>query len=222
VSGHGVAIGEGEYKDEHSTGAVGAIIEAKEGETVTFSHSVAAGSGGSTRPDDLWLASIARRVGNEAPMPASTADREQLIRRVTLDILGVVPTAEEIAAFAADGSADALEKLVKRLQAGGVVALPWIGRLPTGETKFRVVAADPDAAKRPRLASSPGRFVLGDSVHLQVSQLTEGDRRVNSAEILFFGPDPKKESPHKPYVIALPEGGVHTGWDGFVGRESCG
>jgi hypothetical protein len=214
VSGHGVAIGEGEYKDEHSTGAVGAIIEAKEGETVTFSHSVDAGSGGWTRPDDLWLASIARRVGNEAPMPASTADREQLIRRVTLDILGVVPTAEEIAAFAADGSADALEKLVKRLQAGGVVALPWIGRLPTGETKFRVVAADPDAAKRPRLASSPGRYVLGDSVHLQVSQLTEGDRRVNSAEILFFGPDPKKESPHKPYVIALPEGGraYGIGW----------
>ena len=206
VSGHGLAIGAGEYKDEHSTGAVGAIIEAKEGEPVTLTHSVDAGTGGWTRPDDLWVASIARRVGNEAPMPASTADREQLIRRVTLDILGDPPTAEEIAAFAADASADALEKLIKRLQAGGAAALPWKGRLPTGETKFRVVAADPDAAKRPRSASEPGRYVLGDGVHLQVTQVTEGDRLMNSAEILFFGPDPKKESPHKPYQITLPEG----------------
>jgi beta-lactamase regulating signal transducer with metallopeptidase domain len=202
VSGHGIAIGAGEYPDEHSTGAVGAIIEAKEGETVTLSHSVDAGTGGWTQPDDLWLATIAGRVANEAPMPASAADREQLIRRVTLDLTGVAPTPEEIAAFTVDNTPDALAKLTARLQTQPRIE-PFAGKLPTGETKFRVIAAEPNAAKAPRTANAPGRYVLGDGVHLQVRQLTEGDKRTNSAEIFFFGPDPKKESPHKPYLIGF-------------------
>ena len=153
VLGHGIAIGAGEYPDEHSTGAVGAIIEAKEGETVTLSHSVDAGTGGWTQPDDLWLATIAGRVANEAPMPASAADREQLITRVTLDIFGVAPTAEEIAAFTVDNTPDALAKLTARLQTQPRIE-PFAGKLPTGETKFRVIAADPNAAQAPRPATA--------------------------------------------------------------------
>ena len=40
VLGHGLAIGAGAYQEEFSTGAVGAIIEAKEGDDVRLSHSV--------------------------------------------------------------------------------------------------------------------------------------------------------------------------------------
>jgi beta-lactamase regulating signal transducer with metallopeptidase domain len=205
VMGHGIAIGAGEYADERSTGTVGAIIEAKEGDVLTLSHSVDAGTGGWTRPDDHWLVTIAGRVANEAPMPASAADREQLIRRVTLDILGVAPTAEEISAFTADETPDALATLTARLQATPRVE-PFIGKLPTGETKFRVLPADPNAATAPRSATAPGRYVLGDGVHLQVRQITENGQRRNSAEILFFGPDPTKQAPHKPHEISLPDG----------------
>src|SRR5205823_2038209 len=47
--------------------------------------------------------------------PAPKASREVLVRRVTFDLTGLPPTPEEIAAFVADSSADAYEKLVDRL-----------------------------------------------------------------------------------------------------------
>ena len=167
--------------------------------------------GGWTRPDDpkdpaeLWKKNIADRVKREAPLPTGAADRQQLIRRVTLDLFGVPPTAAEIAAFLTDKDADALAKLITRLQ-----AMPrpdvWTGKLPTSETKFQVTAADPDGAKKPRTANSPGRFVLSDHVHLLVSQTTTDSQRTNKAIIAFLSPDPKVASPYKPYEIALPDG----------------
>lgn len=203
VSGHGIAIGAGEYKDEHSTGAIGAVIEAKEGDAITLTHTVDAAHGnGPKKPAELRKQIIAERVNREAPMPRAAADRELLIRRVTLDLTGVAPTTEEVAAFTADEAPDALANLIARLQATAA-EVPWSGKLPTGETKFRVISADPNAAKAPRTATAPGRYVLGDGVHLQVRQVTEGDKRTNSAEIIFFSPDPKKESPHKPYPIGF-------------------
>jgi hypothetical protein len=47
--------------------------------------------------------------------PARPATREQLIRRVTLDLIGLPPTPAEIDAFLADHSPDAWEKVVDRL-----------------------------------------------------------------------------------------------------------
>ena len=81
------------------------------------------------------------RVEREAPLPKSAADREQLIRRVKLDLFGIPATAEEIAAFVEDNTAEALANLTARLQAKPRIR-PWSGRIHTGETKFRVVAAD--------------------------------------------------------------------------------
>ncbi len=49
--------------------------------------------------------------------PSPDADRATLIRRATLDVWGVVPTPEEVAAFVNDASPDAYEKLVDRLLA---------------------------------------------------------------------------------------------------------
>jgi hypothetical protein len=85
--------------------------------------------------------------------------------------------------------------------------VPWTGKLPTGETKFRVIAADPDAAKAPRTAVAPGRYVLGDIVHLRATQITTADgKRTNKAQIIFLSPDPKVASLHEPYDILLPDG----------------
>ncbi|MDX2035883.1 MAG: PSD1 and planctomycete cytochrome C domain-containing protein [Isosphaeraceae bacterium] len=47
--------------------------------------------------------------------PAPEADRRTLIRRVALDLIGLPPTPEEIAAFLADKAPDAYERMVDRL-----------------------------------------------------------------------------------------------------------
>lgn len=223
VLGHGMAVGGGTYEEEFSLGKVGAIIEAKQGDEVRLSHTVDLAQGGWTKPDDpkdatgLWKKSIADRVSREAPLPKATADREQLIRRVALDIFGVAATAEEVAAFTKDDTADALTKLTERLQARPRPEV-FSGKLPTGETRFQVIAADPDAKKKPATASSPGRYILKEGVHLLVRQVTENSVRSNKAVIAFLSPDPKVASPHKPYEIELPDG-LQT-WGAVWQREA--
>ena len=53
----------------------------------------------------------------EGLSPAAPADRHTLIRRATLDLIGVPPTPEEVAAFEKDKSPDAFAKVVDRLLA---------------------------------------------------------------------------------------------------------
>jgi hypothetical protein len=57
---------------------------------------------------------IGERLAREGLKPSPEADRRTLIRRVTLDLTGLPPTANEIAAFEKDGDYD---KLVDRLLA---------------------------------------------------------------------------------------------------------
>jgi mono/diheme cytochrome c family protein len=47
--------------------------------------------------------------------PSAEADRRTLIRRVSLDLIGLPPSPEEVQAFVGDGSPDAYERLVDRL-----------------------------------------------------------------------------------------------------------
>ncbi len=62
------------------------------------------------------------------PMPE--ASRETLIRRLSLDLIGLPPTPQEVDAFLADKSADAYDRLVDRLLAspryGEHMARPWL------------------------------------------------------------------------------------------------
>ncbi|MEQ8786645.1 MAG: DUF1553 domain-containing protein [Pirellulaceae bacterium] len=62
--------------------------------------------------------------------PGREADKETLIRRVTLDLTGLPPTPDEIDAFLADASPDAYERVVDRLLAspryGERMATPWL------------------------------------------------------------------------------------------------
>jgi len=60
---------------------------------------------------------IQARLAKEGVTPAPEADRRTLIRRVSLDLTGIPPTPEEIAAFVNDKTPDAYEKLVDRLLA---------------------------------------------------------------------------------------------------------
>src|SRR5439155_6393587 len=66
------------------------------------------------------------------------ADRATLIRRLTLDLTGLPPTPEEVAAFVADHSPDAYERLVDRLLAsphfGERMAVYWLDLVRYADT----------------------------------------------------------------------------------------
>jgi mono/diheme cytochrome c family protein len=85
--------------------------------------------------DGAWIrtpidAFILERLDQADLQPSPEADRERLIRRVSLDLIGLPPTIDEVEAFLADQRPDAYEKLVDRLLAspryGERWAVPWL------------------------------------------------------------------------------------------------
>jgi len=81
---------------------------------------------------------VLRRMLDAGLTPSPEADRETLIRRVTLDLTGLPPTIAEIDAFLADQSPDAWETLIDRLLAsphyGERMALPWLDAARFGDS----------------------------------------------------------------------------------------
>ena len=69
---------------------------------------------GATNPIDAFIQS---RLAREGLRPSPEADKRTLIRRVNLDLTGLPPTPEEVAAFEKDPSPNAYEKVVDRLMA---------------------------------------------------------------------------------------------------------
>ncbi len=73
---------------------------------------------------------VLARLEKEGLQPSPEADRVRLIRRVTLDLTGLPPTLEEVAAFVNDPAPDAYEKVVERLfnnpHHGERLALEWL------------------------------------------------------------------------------------------------
>jgi mono/diheme cytochrome c family protein len=57
--------------------------------------------------------------------PASQADKRTLIRRLSLDLVGIPPTPDEVEQFAADSSSDAYANLVERLLASPQYGVRW-------------------------------------------------------------------------------------------------
>lgn len=73
---------------------------------------------------------IFARLQEEKLSPSPRADKEILLRRLSFDLTGLPPTAEELDAFLSDDSHDAYEKQVNRLLAsphyGEQMALGWM------------------------------------------------------------------------------------------------
>lgn len=57
--------------------------------------------------------------------PAASADKRSLLRRVTYDLTGLPPTVEEMDAFLADSSPDALSQVFERLLASSAYGEKW-------------------------------------------------------------------------------------------------
>lgn len=68
---------------------------------------------------------IAARLDQEVLEPSPEADRLTLIRRVSLDLIGLAPSVEEAEAFAASTAPDAYEQLVDRLLASPHYGERW-------------------------------------------------------------------------------------------------
>ena len=70
------------------------------------------------------------RLDKEGLTPSAEADRRTLIRRVSLDLIGLPPSPDEVAAFLEDNSPGAWEKVIDRLLAserfGEHWARPWL------------------------------------------------------------------------------------------------
>ena len=73
---------------------------------------------------------VLARLEKEGLRPTPEASRETLIRRVSLDLIGLPPTLAEVDEFVSDTRPDAYERLVDRLLAsphhGERVATPWL------------------------------------------------------------------------------------------------
>ncbi|HEX5175603.1 MAG TPA: PSD1 and planctomycete cytochrome C domain-containing protein, partial [Chthoniobacteraceae bacterium] len=80
--------------------------------------------------DAAWIrnpidAFVLERLEREGLHPSAEADRATLLRRVALDLTGLIPTPEEASAFLNDKTADAYERLVDRLLASPHYGERW-------------------------------------------------------------------------------------------------
>src|SRR5262249_55546758 len=78
-------------------------------------------------PIDAFLFS---RLEQKGILPSAPADRRTLLRRLSLDLIGLPPTPQEVEAFLADRSPNAYAKVVDRLlkspRYGERMAVPWL------------------------------------------------------------------------------------------------
>jgi hypothetical protein len=81
---------------------------------------------------------VLARLEREQLLPAPEADRATLIRRVSLDLIGLPPTPAEVEAFENDRNPDAYGRLVDRLLASGHYgerqARPWLDQARYADT----------------------------------------------------------------------------------------
>src|SRR5262249_45391564 len=138
---------------------VGSWVAANEGDEVTLTTNPVPLGNVNTEPTAIaesgwWLDFIKAHLAQDVPMPSSAEERSHLVYRAGMELFGTPISAEEITAFVSDGKTNALESLAERL-AKSTYVTPASGSLTSGATRFRVVRADPIAARR--TASRPSR-----------------------------------------------------------------
>jgi hypothetical protein len=68
---------------------------------------------------------VLAKLSDKGLSPSPQADRRTLLRRVTFDLTGLPPTAEEVETFQKDNSPDAYEKVVDKLLASPTYGQRW-------------------------------------------------------------------------------------------------
>jgi hypothetical protein len=77
---------------------------------------------GASHPVDAF---VRARLAQEKLAPSPEADRATILRRLSLDLIGLPPSPQEIAAFESDAAPDAFEKQVERLLASPHYGERW-------------------------------------------------------------------------------------------------
>ncbi|HKD35710.1 MAG TPA: hypothetical protein VKB78_02890, partial [Pirellulales bacterium] len=213
--GPGIGVGANKKNEDWQNASIGSWVEAKPGDDVTITTSplplydwnekLPEASTAPIGEPQWWLDFIKAHLALELPLPTDTEERKHLVYRAGMAIFGTPLSAEEINSFVSDRDANALDSLAKRLaNRPGTVA--FAGDLKSGPTKFRILPADPNAAKKPRVANNSGNYTLGDNASFVVSRRPIGERIANEASIQFSPPDATKPPPAKPFKVALPDG----------------
>ena len=101
--------------------------------------------------DAAWVrnpidAFVLAKVQSEGLKPSPEADRVTLLRRLSLDLIGLPPTIDEVNVFLADNSPDAYEKQVDRLLASPHYGERW-GRIWLDAARY----ADSDGFEKDKL-----------------------------------------------------------------------
>jgi beta-lactamase regulating signal transducer with metallopeptidase domain len=151
VTAAGIGIGAKENDEDWRNTRVGTWVEAKAGDEVSFTPAPISATGNFTDPRSKgepawWLDFIKDRLRVDSPVPADAAERTRLLDRAVRDLFGTAPTPEETAAFVADHAPDAFDALAKRL-AERAGTSSFTGTLQSGDTNFRTLPVDPNAAK---------------------------------------------------------------------------
>jgi len=200
VHAPGIGIGaRNKDLEDWSNVRVGTSILANEGDEIIFKPGavILSGDHNEKSDPDWWVKFVTERIDRDAPLPADAKEREVVLFRVIADLFGGSPTPEEAAAFLADKSPVAVSNLAKLLS-----TRTWhksvTGSIKSGDTQFRVLSEDPEAATRPRVAMNPGHYNLGEQLRFIVTRRPEGDRIVNEANIVWFQPGKQNDSTNVP------------------------
>jgi hypothetical protein len=194
-------------RDDWANVRAGSWILCAEGEDVVFTPGAAVLA--HRRPPeenaDWWLDFITERLNREAPVPTDPKERSYLLYRVVRDLYGAAPSTTEGDAFAVDTSPDALKNLAALL-AKHPYGKRSEGVIRAGTTRFRVLPPDADAAKRPRIATGPGGYTLGENLKFSVTRRAAGSRVINEASIVYF----QQGKDNVVHPVPLPDG--HDTW----------
>ena len=98
-----------------------------------------------TRVDPFVL----KTLDDHGLQPSPEADRRTLIRRVSFDLVGLPPTPDEVAAFVADDSPNAYDRLVDRLLASPRYGERW-GRLWLDVARYAEDNPTSEATSKPQ------------------------------------------------------------------------
>ena len=139
------AIGVGSREQAPKGEFVGAWINAKPGDEVTFLPATVSLSDGRRNSaligeESWWYGIVKTRVDREKPVPADDEVRRRLVYQVSLDLFGTSLAEEYTKDFLADRKPGSLDRLVERLALHDRI-VPFTGSLKSGPTTFRVLPA---------------------------------------------------------------------------------
>ena len=89
----------------------------------------------SFRPENRVDVLMLRQWQEQGLVPSSPTDKRTLIRRITFDLIGLPPTADDIDRFLVDNSPNALDRLIDRLLASPAYGERW-GRHWLGVARY--------------------------------------------------------------------------------------